>query len=580
MKTDFAGGPRFARGLAWASAVVVLSWGLAPREAQAQAPRRPAARVAPVVRPRPVATATPTPAPTPSAAPTPTQLGIDHPQVGCFVVGKYPKLSACFTPASELVKADLFFRAEKSGSGLWYKVAFAREGACYTATLPKPTKALVKTNVLIYAGAVARQWGESRIPEYAVPVVESEGECQRDKPVAPFVNNASVQVLPSMPPGFAAGGGFPVVPVLGAGGAGAVGVAVAMGGGGGGGGAALPTPTPPPAPGSTPTPTPTPNTPTGDLPPNVVCRTTPDPPQGPAPLSVEFNLCRSEDPEGRPLMYRFDFGDGGGASGFCRETHTYPTAGTFSAQMCVTDGTHPETCCTERVRVDPALPPPTGGAGCTAPQITVDDPRNGFVIPTGFFTVTATASSVVGIDRVEFMALNTDTGARANQTVTAPPWVWRWNAGATGPGKTTITGTVFDRCPSGPGSSSSSVSGAVFSSLASAPEAQSNGTFVVSDLAAPQASGRVVVNGGRVAPVRGGLSEWDETPAPGANRVEAQVVEGGGAGTWRFQFRGSFRSGSLRVLAGEASLVTHDTVVFRLTGKPGERVAFSFDAVP
>ena len=65
----------------------------------------------------------------------------------------------------------------------------------------------------------------------------------------------------------------------------------------------------------------------------------------------------------------------------------------------------------------------------------------------------------------------------------------------------------------------------------------------------------------------------------GENRVEALVVQGAGQpGTWRLELGGttSFRAGSLRIVAGEVALITADAVAFRLTGKPGERVVFTF----
>ena len=66
----------------------------------------------------------------------------------------------------------------------------------------------------------------------------------------------------------------------------------------------------------------------------------------------------------------------------------------------------------------------------------------------------------------------------------------------------------------------------------------------------------------------------------GVNRVEAVLVRGSGrSGTWRFDFSGAstFKPGSLRVVAGTVAVITGDTVVFRLQGKPGERVVFTFE---
>ena len=61
-------------------------------------------------------------------------------------------------------------------------------------------------------------------------------------------------------------------------------------------------------------------------------------------------------------------------------------------------------------------------------------------------------------------------------------------------------------------------------------------------------------------------------------RVEAVLVNATGPGTWRFELgtTASLEPGSLRVIAGEIALETEDALVFRLSGKPGERVVFSF----
>jgi hypothetical protein len=63
----------------------------------------------------------------------------------------------------------------------------------------------------------------------------------------------------------------------------------------------------------------------------------------------------------------------------------------------------------------------------------------------------------------------------------------------------------------------------------------------------------------------------------GENRVEAQLVQAAGAGQWRFELRGdALQAGSLRVVAGEVLQVSSDAIVFRMSGKPGERIVFTF----
>jgi hypothetical protein len=67
--------------------------------------------------------------------------------------------------------------------------------------------------------------------------------------------------------------------------------------------------------------------------------------------------------------------------------------------------------------------------------------------------------------------------------------------------------------------------------------------------------------------------------APGTHRVEAQLVSAEGkAGTWRFAF-GRAPKG-LRPLAGRIESVTADSITFRLGGRSGERVVFTFEAEP
>jgi len=53
-----------------------------------------------------------------------------------------------------------------------------------------------------------------------------------------------------------------------------------------------------------------------------------------------------------------------------------------------------------------------------------------------------------------------------------------------------------------------------------------------------------------------------------------------GPGTWRFELQDKqfLEPGSLSVLEGEPVLVLPDAIVFRLAGRPGEVVAFTFRA--
>jgi PKD repeat protein len=60
-----------------------------------------------------------------------------------------------------------------------------------------------------------------------------------------------------------------------------------------------------------------------------------DPPNGAAPLEVRFSAT-GRDPDGGPVSYRWDFGDGGSAFG-AQAVHTYREPGEYEATVTVTD---------------------------------------------------------------------------------------------------------------------------------------------------------------------------------------------------------------------------------------------------
>ena len=73
----------------------------------------------------------------------------------------------------------------------------------------------------------------------------------------------------------------------------------------------------------------------GNQPPTAVANG--NPVTGQAPLPVVFSSAGSSDPEGQPLTYSWAFGDGG-TSTQANPTHTYQTAGQFTARLTVSDG--------------------------------------------------------------------------------------------------------------------------------------------------------------------------------------------------------------------------------------------------
>src|SRR5712691_2371868 len=134
----------------------------------------------------------------------PQGLEIDHKAVGCIVAGKFPKMSACFTPASSLARGRVYFRPE--GTARWYYVEMKADQSCYAGVLPKPSKTLVGKKIEYYLEGQDRTFSAASTAEYGPVVVRSALECKKTVPIAPFLNNATVAVVPGVPAGFATAG--------------------------------------------------------------------------------------------------------------------------------------------------------------------------------------------------------------------------------------------------------------------------------------------------------------------------------------------------------------------------------------
>ena len=87
-------------------------------------------------------------------------LEIDHKAVGCIVVGKYPKMNACFTPVASLARSRVYFRPE--GTPSWYYVDMKSDQPCLSGTLPRPSKKLVGKKVEYYLEAQDKSFTPSR----------------------------------------------------------------------------------------------------------------------------------------------------------------------------------------------------------------------------------------------------------------------------------------------------------------------------------------------------------------------------------------------------------------------------------
>jgi hypothetical protein len=392
------------------------------------------------------------------------------------------------------------------------------DAPCMTGVLPRPRKEMIDKHVDYYVHATDKSFAEARTLEYDPIVVAKESDC-KDRPVAAYLSKAPVQVFPAMPAGFAAGG-------LGAGAAIGGGVALAGAAGGiyaatNGGGTTTstirtnPTTTQPTAGGTTTTPATT--TPATTTPPVLTWsfRFRVSPTKGPDPLDVTVDMCNSSP--ATSLRYFYDF-DGNGTfdfqGPFCTQTRTYHL---------------------NSVDVFPS--------GQTPPPSTTPSPK----------TWTVRGCAEPRNEALTPLELRCST---QDVIVEPPP-----STSSTFPGSTTTTTTILTRPTGLQGSNQISWS---------------------SDLQVPGASGQVVANGSSAAFAAAGRSLAIGVSAGrvGRNRIEAQLVQASGkAGTWRFDLSSTpgFVTSSLRVVAGEVSLVAGDTIVFRLKGTPGERVVFTFD---
>lgn len=89
--------------------------------------------------------------------------------------------------------------------------------------------------------------------------------------------------------------------------------------------------------------------------------------------------------------------------------------------------------------------------------------------------------------------------------------------------------------------------------------------------------GQVVVDGRSVRYQEPGVLQGSLPGGPGARQIVAQLVSARGkAGTWTFRLPTAV-PGSLRPLAGEVAASGPDQLSFRMSGRPGERVVFTFE---
>ena len=538
---------------------------------------------------------------------------IDHKAVGCIVVGKYPKMNACFTPASSVARSRVYFRPE--GAASWYYVDMKSDQPCFSGTLPRPGKKLVGKKIEYYVEAQNKAFEPARTAEFDPIVVKSAQECKKDVPVAPFLNNATVAVFPALPAGFVAGGigTGAVLGIVGAGAA-AAGTAVAVSSSNNNTTTTIVTGVIAPTTLAAPPPTVAPTTlaPTANHAPNALLKTNPDPPNGTTPLTVNFDLCSSSDPDGDALSYFFDFGDGTHTSGPCSVSHTYTATSfrgpgslsgdvrsqstTYNFLGSVVDPFGASQSRARNVIVD--VPPVTTTTTttttlCPAPIIAITDPiaHSCFDLSSVQpLNVSADASNTAKVHfNLDYTGIpcgytKTNIGAK-DVTGTTSPYATTFDLNSFGGvGCYTLTATASSSCSAATTDATPLVFGAVFSGSCAAnarsnDKPQKGALGWSSDLAVEGGRLQVVVNGSSASFPGRGRAYGVASLANGENRVEATVVEAAGKpGLWRFDIMNeqNVSPGSIHVLAGQVVNVAASSITFRLQGAPGERVEFTF----
>ena len=159
-----------------------------------------------------------------------------------------------------------------------------------------------------------------------------------------------------------------------------------------------------------------------------VASATAAPTSGMAPLAVAFDGSSSSDPDGGIASYAWTFGDGGSAGGQTA-SHTYQSAGTYSATLTVTDSLGATGTTTLAILVNAAPTVPSAPSNLSA------SPGSGRVVAlnwtdnasneTGFYVECAAKTKTLQFSRIATLAANVATYSRTEASGT---WVYRVQA--------------------------------------------------------------------------------------------------------------------------------------------------------
>jgi len=159
-----------------------------------------------------------------------------------------------------------------------------------------------------------------------------------------------------------------------------------------------------------------------------VARATATPSSGTAPLAVAFDGRASSDPDGSIASYAWTFGDGGSAAG-ATTSHTYQSAGTYSARLTVTDnqGATHSTTVSILVASGPTLPaaPSNLSASVGSGRVVTLNWSDNASNETGFYVERAVKAKNLQFSRIATVGADVKTFAK---TETADTWVYRVQA--------------------------------------------------------------------------------------------------------------------------------------------------------
>jgi len=326
---------------------------------------------------------------------------------------------------------------------------------------------------------------------------------------------------------------------------------------------------------------------------------------GTEPIKLQFFMCESTGP--LPLKYNVRV-NGGLATAGCDTTITFSAGGFttgLSAVVGKSDGVHASGTTYNVVMQiqsdgpnnDPkdsrALTVDVSPAGCPTPTIALTSPQARDSFTTVPFTINFASSASADVTQVDyFIDFPSSPGYGAGSSTTSPNFpasvdsTKLRNDGVLGcPATVQAWALARSGCRAGVASAKVPIvvgdAGCLVGAAGGGTDGARDATAAwTSDLSVPGARGQVVLNGSDASfPATGGRAPLTGRPRPGENRVEATLVQAAGQpGLWRFELGAepSLASGSLRVIAGDVTLITPEAVVFRMKGRPGERVVFTF----